>query len=183
MGSIGSWMSPSVRMTAASGIGRQLATWLSCARWPSTSSVTAEQPRSACGRVASRLPGMMSTCCLYWLDDFMRRPWGAADCARRLGEGARHVTKASTRLRSIGLIVKEWSGDEGGTVIEISAQPSACIVARRNGAGKILQSASSPALSVLTLYAPLVLSALIPVRLSCPMWADAGGWHPSQALI
>src|SRR5215210_7249572 len=76
MGSIGSWMSPSVRMTAASGIGRQLATWLSCARWPSTSSVTAEQPRSACGRVASRLPGMMSTCCLYWLDDFMRRPWG-----------------------------------------------------------------------------------------------------------
>src|SRR4051794_40932255 len=75
MGSIGSWMSPSVRMTAACGIGRQLATWRSCARWPSTSSVTAEQPRSACGRVASRLPGMMSTCCLYWLDDFMRRPW------------------------------------------------------------------------------------------------------------
>src|SRR3954466_2337373 len=74
MGSIGSWMSPSVRMTAASGIGRPLATWLSCARSPSTSSVTAEQPRSACGRVASRLPGMMSTCCLYWLDDFMRRP-------------------------------------------------------------------------------------------------------------
>src|SRR5688572_18973982 len=75
MGSIGSWMSPSVRMTAAFGIGRQLATWLSCARSPSTSSVTAEQPRSACGRVASRLPGMMRTCCLYWLDDFMRRPW------------------------------------------------------------------------------------------------------------
>src|SRR4051812_33321414 len=67
-------MSPSVRMTAASGIGRQLATWLSCARSPSTSSVTAEQPRSACGRVASRLPGMMCTCCLYWLDNFMRRP-------------------------------------------------------------------------------------------------------------
>src|SRR5215210_3374204 len=62
-------------MTAASGIGRPLATWLSCARSPSTSYVTAEQPRSACGRVASRLPGMMSTCCLYWLDDFMRRPW------------------------------------------------------------------------------------------------------------
>src|SRR5215210_4153549 len=75
MGSIGSWMSPSVRMTAASGIGRLRATWLSCASSPSTSSVTAEQPRSACGRVASRLPGMMSTCCLYWLDDFMRRPW------------------------------------------------------------------------------------------------------------
>src|SRR3954454_20074130 len=74
MGSIGSWMSPSVRMTAASGIGRQLTTWRSCARWPSTSSVTAEQPRSACGRVASRLPGMMSTCCLYWPDEFMRRP-------------------------------------------------------------------------------------------------------------
>jgi predicted transposase YbfD/YdcC len=68
------WMSPSVRMTAASGIGRQLATWLSCARSPSTSSVTAEQPRSACGCVASRLPGMMRTGCLYWLDDFMRRP-------------------------------------------------------------------------------------------------------------
>src|SRR3954447_20573004 len=74
MGSIGSWMSPSVRMTAACATGRQLATWLSCARSPSTSSVTAEQPRSACGRVASRLPGMTSTCCLYWLDDFMRRP-------------------------------------------------------------------------------------------------------------
>src|SRR3954470_5077736 len=80
MGSIGSWMSPSVRMTAACGIGRQLATWLSCARSPSTSSVTAEQPRSACGRVASRPPGMMNTCCLYWPDEFMRRPWvvGAA---------------------------------------------------------------------------------------------------------
>src|SRR3954462_6406917 len=77
MGSIGSWMSPSGRMTAACGIGRQLATWLSCARWPSTSSVTAEQPRSGCGRVASRLPGMMSTCCLYWLDDFLRRPQAA----------------------------------------------------------------------------------------------------------
>src|SRR3954464_3859169 len=74
MGSIGSWMSPSVRMTAACGIGRQLATWLSCARSPSTSSVTAEQPRSACGRVASRPPGMMSTGCLYGPDDFMRRP-------------------------------------------------------------------------------------------------------------
>src|SRR3954447_17045969 len=74
MGSIGSWMSPSGKMTAAFGIGRQLATWRSCARSPSTSSVTAEQPRSACARVASRLPGMMRTCCLYWLDDFMRRP-------------------------------------------------------------------------------------------------------------
>src|SRR3954451_3667546 len=74
MGSIGSWMSPSEKMTAAFGIGRQRATWRSCARSPSTSSVTAEQPRSACGRVASRPPGMMSTCCLYWLDDFMRRP-------------------------------------------------------------------------------------------------------------
>src|SRR3954453_16623494 len=76
MGSIGSSMSPSARMTAASGIARQLATWPSCARSPSTSWGGTEHPGSACGRVASRPPGTMITCSLFWLADFMRRPWG-----------------------------------------------------------------------------------------------------------
>src|SRR5215210_5883466 len=119
MGSSGSWMSPSVRMTAASGIGRQLATSLSCARSPSTSSVTAEQPRSACGRVASRLPGMMRTCCLYWLDNFMRRPWFALTArgslvhtdeygvyARLEGWGYQHKTVCHAR--------GEYARDEDG---------------------------------------------------------------------
>src|SRR3954466_3936858 len=75
MGSIGFWMSPSARMTAASGIERQLATWPFCARSPLTSWGGTEHPGSACGRVASRPPGMTSTCSLFWLDDFMRRPW------------------------------------------------------------------------------------------------------------
>src|SRR3954466_7973198 len=75
MGSIGSSMSPSARMTAASGIARQLATWPSCARSPSTSWGGTEHPGSACGRVASRPPGTMITCTLFWLADFMRRPW------------------------------------------------------------------------------------------------------------
>src|SRR3954468_7552103 len=74
MGSIGSLMSPSGRMTAASGIARQLATWPSCARSPSTSWSGTEHPGSACGRVASRPPGTMITCSLLWLADFMRRP-------------------------------------------------------------------------------------------------------------
>src|SRR5215210_6016895 len=74
MGSIGSSMSPSARMTAASGIARQLATWPSCARSPSTSWGGTEHPGSACGRVASRPPGTMITCSLFWLADFMRRP-------------------------------------------------------------------------------------------------------------
>src|SRR3954452_3715988 len=74
MGSIGSLMSPSARMTAASGIARQLATWPSCARSPSTSWGGTEHPGSACGRVASRPPGTMITCSLFWLVDFMRRP-------------------------------------------------------------------------------------------------------------
>src|SRR3954451_14050752 len=78
MGSIGSSMSPSARMTAASGIARQLATWPSCARSPSTSWGGTEHPGSACGRVASRPPGTMITCSLFWLADFMRRPWSAA---------------------------------------------------------------------------------------------------------
>src|SRR3954453_15714748 len=69
-------MSPSGRMTAAFGIGRGPATWLSCARSPSTSWAETEHPGSACGRVASRPPGMTSTCSLFWLDDFMRRPCG-----------------------------------------------------------------------------------------------------------
>src|SRR4051794_25688745 len=77
MGSIGSSMSPSARMTAASGIARQLATWPSCARSPSTSWGGTEHPGSACGRVASRPPGTMITCSLFWLADFMRRPWHA----------------------------------------------------------------------------------------------------------
>src|SRR3954447_5198335 len=76
MGSIGSSMSPSARMTAASGIARQRATWPSCARSPSTSWGGTEHPGSACGRVASRPPGTMITCSLFWLADFMRRPWG-----------------------------------------------------------------------------------------------------------
>src|SRR4051794_11922806 len=75
MGSIGSSMSPSARMTAASGIARQRATWPSCARSPSTSWGGTEHPGSACGRVASRPPGTMITCSLFWLADFMRRPW------------------------------------------------------------------------------------------------------------
>src|SRR4051794_5933120 len=74
MGSIGSSMSPSARMTAASGIARQRATWPSCARSPSTSWGGTEHPGSACGRVASRPPGTMITCSLFWLADFMRRP-------------------------------------------------------------------------------------------------------------
>ncbi len=118
---------------------------------------------------------------------------GAADCARRLGEGARHVTEASIRLRNVGLIEKEWSDDERGTVIDISAQPSACIVAHRNGAGQLSLSAASPALSVLTLYEPVILSALVPVRLTYPMRADAEQpgydlthnmlYYPLQALL
>src|SRR3982750_4500207 len=95
MGSIGSWMSPSGRMTAACGIGRLRATWRSCARSPSTSSVTAEQPRSACGRVASRPPGMMRTGRLYWPDDFMRRP-----C---LGRSLKHLIESVTQLHSQGI--------------------------------------------------------------------------------
>src|SRR4051794_36599974 len=75
MGSIGSSMSPSGRMTAASGIARQLATWPSCVRSPSTSWGGTENPGSACERGASRPPGMISTCCLFWMADFMRRPW------------------------------------------------------------------------------------------------------------
>src|SRR3954470_1080201 len=68
-------MSPSARMTATSGIARQLATWPSCARSPSTSWAGTEHPGSVCGRGASRPPGTMITCSLFWLDDFMRRPW------------------------------------------------------------------------------------------------------------
>src|SRR4051794_31618946 len=79
MGSIGSSMSPSARMTAASGIARQRATWPSCARSPSTSWGGTEHPGSACGRVASRPPGTMITCSLFWLADFMRRPWGSPE--------------------------------------------------------------------------------------------------------
>src|SRR3954466_11213817 len=83
MGSIGSSMSPSARMTAASGIARQLATWPSCARSPSTSWGGTEHPGSACGRVASRPPGTMITCSLFWLADFMRPPWvGGEDPVR-----------------------------------------------------------------------------------------------------
>ena len=57
---------------AASGIARRLATWPSCARSPSTSWAGTEHPGSACGRVASRPPGTMITCSLFWLDNFMR---------------------------------------------------------------------------------------------------------------
>src|SRR3954454_20777087 len=72
-------MSPSARMTAASGIERQLATWPFCARSPLTSWAGTEHPGSACGRGASRPPGTMSTCSLFWLADFMRRPWDAPE--------------------------------------------------------------------------------------------------------
>src|SRR5690349_2496887 len=74
-------MSPSARMTAASGIERQLATWPSCARSPLTSWGGTEHPGSACGPVASRPPGTMITCSLSWLADFMRRP-----CAHSLND-------------------------------------------------------------------------------------------------
>src|SRR3954451_6192643 len=87
MGSIGSWMSRSGKMTAVSGIERQLATWPSCARSPSTSWAVAEQPESACGPGASRPPGMTSTCWLYWLDDFMRRPCASPDPAGNIQLG------------------------------------------------------------------------------------------------
>src|SRR3954451_6690089 len=89
-------MSPSARMTAAFGIGRRPATWLSCAKSPSTSWVGTEHPGSACGRVASRPPGMTSTCSLFWLDDFMRRPWSGsqvdigADLGTRRGDNLFH---------------------------------------------------------------------------------------------
>src|SRR5688572_10474196 len=79
MGSIGCWMSPSARMTAASGIAQQLATWPFCARSPLTSWGGTDHPGSACGRGASRPPGTMITCSLFWMDDFMRRPWGKKD--------------------------------------------------------------------------------------------------------
>src|SRR6185295_14261763 len=74
MGSIGSSMSRSGRTTAASDTGRRPAIWPFCAKSPSTSWAVTEPPGSACGPVASRPPGMTSTCWLYWPDDFMRRP-------------------------------------------------------------------------------------------------------------
>jgi hypothetical protein len=61
MGSIGSWMSRSARMTAASGIERQLAIWPSCAKSPSTSWAGTDHPGSACGPGARKPPGMTST--------------------------------------------------------------------------------------------------------------------------
>src|SRR4051812_42592381 len=93
MGSIGSSMSPSARMTAASGIARQRATWPSCARSPSTSWGGTEHPGSACGRVASRPPGTMITCSLFWLADFMRRPWVQSVISLG-GRGALRLTTA-----------------------------------------------------------------------------------------
>src|SRR3954471_10078703 len=98
MGSIGCWMSPSARMTAASGIGRRPATWLSCARSPSTSWAGTEHPGSACGRVASRPPGMTSTCALFWLDDFMRRP-----CPREVDGKSNEITAIPALLETLSL--------------------------------------------------------------------------------
>jgi hypothetical protein len=65
--SIGSWMSRSARMTAAS---------------------VTEHPGSVSALVASRPSGMTSTCWLFWQADFMRRPWfflpkGEAEASRR----------------------------------------------------------------------------------------------------
>src|SRR4051794_33159427 len=74
MGSIGSSMSRSGRTTAASGAGPRPAIWPSCAKSPSTSWGGTDPPGSACGPVASRPPGMTSTCSLFWPADFMRRP-------------------------------------------------------------------------------------------------------------
>src|SRR4051794_12345051 len=70
----GSSMSRSGRTTAASGAGPRPAIWPSCAKSPSTSWGGTDPPGSACGRVASRPPGMTSTCSLFWPADFMRRP-------------------------------------------------------------------------------------------------------------
>src|SRR3954467_565049 len=97
MGSIGSSMSPSARMTAASGIARQLATWPSCARSPSTSWGGTEHPGSACGRVASRPPGTMITCSLFWLADFMRRPWDRPERALAYRE-TQHLACAASPI-------------------------------------------------------------------------------------
>src|SRR3954469_11434179 len=106
MGSIGSSMSPSARMTAASGIARQRATWPSCARSPSTSWGGTEHPGSACGRVASRPPGTMITCSLFWLADFMRRPWQdtlafQVDLWSARGELPGHLAEVVTRQKEI----------------------------------------------------------------------------------
>src|SRR3954471_6917228 len=112
MGSIGSWMSRSARMTAASGIERQLAIWPSCARSPSTSWAVAEHPGSACGPVASRPPGMTSTCWLYWLDDFMRRPCTVSDLEKR-GIGLRSLTEVIDTTTSGGRLILHVFGALG----------------------------------------------------------------------
>src|SRR3954452_13024593 len=107
MGSIGSLMSPSARMTAASGIARQLATWPSCARSPSTSWGGTEHPGSACGRVASRPPGTMITCSLFWLADFMRRPCPEDRLVvwkiDRLGRSLREMLDTAHMLQTRGI--------------------------------------------------------------------------------
>src|SRR4051794_26306447 len=99
-------MSPSGRMTAAFGIGRRPATWLSCARSPSTSWAGTEHPGSACGRVASRPPGMTSTCSLFWLDDFMRRPWLGLLVAAFVREGPVVIGLDDTIERRWGTKIK-----------------------------------------------------------------------------
>src|SRR4051794_16924973 len=65
----------------------------------------------ALGRIASRLPGMMSTCCLYWLDNFMRRPWlqtlidfarkGDTIVVTRIDRLARSITDLAAIVRTL----------------------------------------------------------------------------------
>src|SRR4051812_48863037 len=125
-------MSRSGRMTAASGIGRRPATWLSCARSPSTSWAGTEHPGSACGRGASRPPGMTSTCALFWLDDFMRRPCPTSfsSVPEELIEAVRTVVEqeGGTFMRPVyesaiiqlcddldaGLIIETWPASRPG---------------------------------------------------------------------
>src|SRR3954452_18573627 len=127
MGSIGSSMSPSARMTAASGIARQLATWPSCARSPSTSWGGTEHPGSACGRVASRPPGTMITCSLFWLVDFMRRPWVDTETATGrlmfnfLGTIAEYFLDLNRERTREGLKAALARGRKGGRRRKLSA--------------------------------------------------------------
>src|SRR3954453_20719687 len=91
MACTGSWMSRSVRTTAAYVIGSLPVILPSCARSPSTSLVVTDQHASACGLVARKLPGTITICCLFLLAVFMRSPWAdglaETDRLRQAGQG------------------------------------------------------------------------------------------------
>src|SRR3954462_5724147 len=115
-------MSPSARMTAASGIARQLATWQFCARSPLTSWAGTEHPGSACGRIASRPPGMTSTCSLFWLDVFMRRTWRHALDLAELG-GLGRLVEADAVVQALILVA--------GRLAEHTAMPARAVLQPR----------------------------------------------------